>query len=148
MRTLKYLKYLYKHKLYVFQECVKLGIPFRGIIHDWSKFLPSEFIPYKNYFYTEDNSKYNESFDKAWLLHQNRNNHHWQYHVLINDSGVIEALDMPLKLRKEMLADWRGAGRAITGKDDTRDWYLSNKHNMILHVNTRRWVEDQLNLSN
>lgn len=48
---LKYLKSLLLHKWFVFLECRKLGIWWLGIIHDWSKFLPSEFIPYARYFY-------------------------------------------------------------------------------------------------
>ena len=31
---------------YVFVECAKRGILWRGLIHDWSKILPSEFVPY------------------------------------------------------------------------------------------------------
>ena len=47
----KYLKAVLKHKWFVFIECRKLGIPWLGVIHDLSKFLPSEFIPYARYFY-------------------------------------------------------------------------------------------------
>jgi hypothetical protein len=47
----KYLKYVIRHKWYVFLECCNLGIPFRGIFHDLSKFLPDEFFPYMNHFY-------------------------------------------------------------------------------------------------
>ena len=40
---MKYLLYLIKHKWLVFLECCKAGIPWRGILHDLSCFLPSEF---------------------------------------------------------------------------------------------------------
>jgi hypothetical protein len=83
----KYLRYILRHKWYVFVECCRLGIPWRGAI-----------IP----------------------------------------------LRMPLKYRKEMLADWRGAGRAITGKNETRQWYEKNKDNMMLHPETQRWIEANL----
>jgi hypothetical protein len=85
-----------------------------------------------------------EEFDIAWLHHQKRNKHHWQYWVLFEDSGAIIPLRMPLKYCKEMLADWRGAGRAITGKNETRHWYDRNKANMMLHPETRRWIEQNL----
>lgn len=52
-------------------------------------------------------------------------------------------LDIPLRYRKEMVADWRGAGRAL-GKPDTKMWYLGNKDNQFLHPNVRSWVEEQL----
>jgi hypothetical protein len=53
---------------------------------------------------------------------------------------------MPDRYRREMLADWRGAGRAITGQDNTRAWYLKNRENIWLHPTTRTWVEHQLEL--
>jgi hypothetical protein len=40
--------------------------------------------------------------------------------------------------------DTRGAGRAIKGKDETKEWYAANKEKMVLHPETRAWVEDQL----
>lgn len=52
---------------------------------------------------------------------------------------------MPLKYAKEMLADWRGAGKA-QGKPDAKAWYEKNKNNMLLHPETRQWIEEQLEL--
>ena len=43
----------------------------------------------------------------------------------------------------EMLADWRGAGKA-QGKSDTRGFYIANKDRMTLHPETREWIEKQL----
>ena len=40
-----------EHKWRVFLECCRLGIPWLGITHDLSKFLPGEFIAYANYRY-------------------------------------------------------------------------------------------------
>jgi hypothetical protein len=136
-----------------------MGIIWRGIIHDWSKLRPSEFIPYANHFYGDntgikkgrsDSGYYkptntgNPDFDYAWLLHQKRNKHHWQYWILPEDSGGIVIFDMPLKYRKEMLCDWHGAGRAINGKKDTANFYIQNKYNMQLSITTRDWIESQL----
>jgi hypothetical protein len=56
----------------------------------------------------------------------------------------VKALEMPSVYRKEMLADWRGAGRAISGKDDTKNWYTNNRLKMVLGPDTRRWIEEQL----
>jgi hypothetical protein len=50
---------------------------------------------------------------------------------------------MPDKYRREMLADWRGAGRAL-GKPDTQAWYAANRDKMKLHPETRAWIEQQL----
>jgi hypothetical protein len=150
-KHLKYLKYVIKHKFYVFQECFKLGIPLAGIWHDWSKFLPSEWIPYSQYFYgkpygEQKTQQEEDAFDRAWLYHQNRSPHHWQYWVLIQDEGNTIVMPMPDRYRREMLADWRGAGRAMNGKDDTKSWYLKNRNRINLHPETRHWIEQQLGI--
>jgi hypothetical protein len=154
LKHFKYASYLFRHKWYVFIECCKAGIPWRGLVHDLSKFLPSEWIPYANYFYKpkqRDETGYykpcdtgDKAFDYAWLLHQKRNKHHWQWWVLPKGGGGVEILPMPDKYRKEMLADWRGAGRAQGYGDNTNEWYKANRNKMQLHPETRAWVEHQL----
>jgi len=135
-----------------------MGIIWQGIIHDISKLMPSEFIPYANYFYgngnninkSRDKTGYykptnigDSAFDFAWLLHQKRNKHHWQWWVLPEDDGGLKVLNMPLRYRKEMLCDWSGAGRAQGYGDNTINWYQANKNKMQLHKETREWIENE-----
>lgn len=140
-----YLKYLIKHKLCVLIACNKLGVPYwRGLIHDWSKFLPSVWFAYRRAFYKDNGDKtYVETLDfaYAWNRHQKLEPHHWQYWLLTWDRGTTEALEMPEKYVREMIADWIGAGLAITGRRDVADWYTKNKNKMRLHPNTRTLVE-------
>jgi len=147
---LKYLSYITRHKWYVFVECCKLGIPWRGLVHDLSKFLPSEWEPYRlTYCGPWDYDNRPEwvvtAYKYAWLHHQRRNRHHWQYYILIYDNERENdgPLPMPDKYRREMLADWRGAGKAL-GKPDTRAWYNEHKDYTILHPETRDWIERNL----
>lgn len=206
----KYLRYLLRHRWFVMLACFREGLYWQGLIHDWSKFLPSEFLPYARYFYSPiqpgetiyveaDNSGFNAvvvdtrpawhgtkdtdldcrvknpnpgqpsywmlhyeihdridvkaAFNAAWLAHQHRNPHHWQHWVLREDSGATFALPMPQKYRVEMLCDWQGAGRAIHGRYDandpygeTRKWYKDNVSKMVLHADTRAWVEAALGI--
>lgn len=157
-----YLKYVLRHKWYVFLWCCRYGIPFAGIVHDLSKFSPAEWSPYVDKFYGGPYPEANygdmrnqlddmytqpwvdRRFDEAWNHHQKANPHHWQYWVLLEDSGKVEPLDMPLRYRKEMLADWRGAGMAIKGIDETDKWYKANRDKMQLHPATRKWIEWKL----
>jgi hypothetical protein len=141
MKYIKYLSYILRHKWYVFIECMKLGIPWRGLSHDMSKFLPSEFFAYTNFFYGEKDQM---AFDFAWHRHQKRNKHHWQWWILKYDSGKLIIFEMPLKYRKEMLADWRGCSMARTGTDDTANWYKENKDKMQLAPETRKWIESNI----
>ena len=140
----KYLKALLKHKWVVFIECCKRDMPFRGIMHDMSKFLPSEFIPYAQFFYgKEQTDKTADAFELAWLKHQKRNKHHWQWWVINNDSGGYTVLEMPDKIRKELLSDWIGANRNF-GEMALLDWYIQHRKHMILNGHTREWIEENL----
>jgi len=168
MMHLYYLKSQIRHKWFVFLECCKLGIFWLGIIHDLSKFLPSEWLGYARYFYgkypaqnelrgdwrycytgltKEDVEK---QFDEAWLHHQHYNKHHFQYWYLIQDDDPDKPISIPLKYRKEMLADWRGAGIAYTGKDNTDTWYIAHRDRIKiwLHSDTLDWLDHQLGIDN
>ncbi len=154
---LKYLHYVLRHKWFVFIECCRYGLFWQGITHDISKFLPSEFIPYANFFYghrapiRRDSTGYykptetgDQEFDYAWFLHQKRNKHHWQYWVFPDEGGKsFKVVEMPDKYQKEMLCDWLGAGMA-QGTPDSKKWYDAHKDQLVLHSKTRAWIEEQL----
>jgi hypothetical protein len=147
-----------------------MGIIWRGIMHDLSKFLPGEFIPYARYFYGDKNDisrgrdstgyyqagdTISDDFNFAWLLHQKRNRHHWQWWVLPMDDGTVKIFDMPIKYRKEMICDWVGAGKAqgkFSPKNDkyreTRAWYHSAKYKMLLGHDTQEWIEKEIEYEN
>lgn len=195
-KHLNYLKYVVRHKWYVFLACRELGVPFwQSVVHDASKFRPSEWFPYVNYFYglpkvgdlveissyegfygdarivevrrsksarylvemldgsqpapfwahdyeVEGLEKAKQNFDYAWNLHQKRQPHHWQFWLLTFDTGETFPLDMPEKYCREMVADWIGAGRAITGKIEVGTWYAKNRDNIKLTARTRDRVEE------
>ena len=143
-----YLQYIIRHKWYVFLYACKLGIPWLGIAHDMSKFLPSEWQPYKRYFYGhyEGNAleKTRADFDQAWLRHIHRNTHHWQWWVLHEDSGQVICLPMPDRYLREMIADWHGAGRAAGRITSNWQWYQENADKIQLHPSTRYQLEAYL----
>ena len=140
-----YLKYILRHKWFVMVACRRVGAPFwLSIIHDSSKFSWREWSAYAKTFYMPDGSKqYHEtpSFNRAWLHHQHSNKHHWQHWLLRMDSGDIVAIAMPRRYVLEMVADWMGAGRAITGRWECADWYAKNRDRIILHRDTRVLVD-------
>jgi len=150
-KHLKYLRYVIRHKWFVFIECCKLGIPWRGLVHDLSKFRWSEWRPYVWSFngpwkYDDRPLWLRDIFNKAWLLHQHRNPHHWQFWCLRCDTDGETVLQMPDCYMREMLADWRGANKAQggDGKADSLKWYEKNRAKMVLHPDTRIWIEGQL----
>lgn len=64
---------------------------------------------------------------------------------VIGDDGTILNIPMPDACRKEMIADWRGAGKA-QGSPKTWEWWEANKHKLQLHPDTRAWVEVEVAL--
>lgn len=144
---LRYLSYVLRHKWFVLVAGLKVGAPlWRLLIHDWSKFTPAEWRPYVLSFcgpggYANRPPHVVEAFDRAWLHHQHANPHHWQHWVLREDSGATKALPMPVPFVREMVADWMGAGRAITGRWEVAEWYAKNRDKMVLHPATRAFVE-------
>lgn len=159
MKHIKYLKYVLRHRWFVFLECTKEDHFWLGLLHDWSKLLPSEFFPYAEHFYGKgkditsgrDKTGYyrvgdssDSKFNFAWLLHQKRNKHHWQWWILPMDDGTTKVFDMPVKYMIEMICDWRGAGRAQGNKTAVVEWYEKNKDKMTLSSSTRSWIEFEL----
>lgn len=142
-RYLKYLSYVLRHKWFVFLECCNRGLVWRGLIHDLSKLFPSEFIPYAKFFYNKDGTKKqvrdktgyykphdtgDSDFDFAWFLHQKRNNHHWQYHILPKDITGVRIFPMGEESTLEMICDWKGASRAQgVSSGSVLEWYEKNK---------------------
>jgi Family of unknown function (DUF5662) len=136
----EYAAYVARHKWFVLLAGLKTGAPiWRLLIHDWSKLTPAEWSPYVRNFYTD--RKDQAAFDRAWLHHQHRNPHHWQHWLLREDDGDTKALPMPESLVREMVADWMGAGRAITGKWDVVSWYAKNRSKIVLESGTRLAVD-------
>jgi hypothetical protein len=156
---LAYLKYVLRHKWFVFWACLKTGAGiWLGLIHDLSKFLPREWFPYIKQFYNSDGTKkpsirdasgaYDpaaqpKEFQEAWLNHQ-RNRHHWQAWVSIGDGGKLTPILMPKRFLRELIADWMGAGMAQSGKTDPKAFYETNKSKMIFHDQTRQDLEEML----
>lgn len=147
-RHWQYLKYVVRHKWFVFLACFKWHVPlWIAILHDWDKFLPDEWFPYAECFYKPDGTKQyveSEAFTRAWNFHQKRNKHHWQFWLITWDRGVTDSIPMPDLFIREMLADWDGAGRAITGKSNTLEWYSKQRGKIKLHPETQIAVETYL----
>lgn len=139
----QYASYVARHKWFVFRAGLKTRAPiWRLVIHDWSKLSPAEWRPYVATFYgsLSDEPHVKAAFDRAWLHHQHRNPHHWQHWLLREDDGGSKILPMPEHFVREMVADWMGAGRAITGKWEVGLWYSKNADKILLAPETELLV--------
>jgi hypothetical protein len=148
---IEYLKKVLVHKWYVLQACLRLGIPWLGVIHDLSKFSPLEFCTYVRKFgkprdqVTEQDETL---FRRGWLHHQHRNRHHWIYWVVYIPIPGQDwdpewgCVPMPDRFRREMLADFRAMGRQYG--NTAQVWYEKNRDSILLHPDTRVWLEENL----
>ena len=130
--------YIIDHKLKVLIECWKERLYIQGIFHDMSKFSPKEFFPYTKKFFSDTKLTDAEELEwkYAWLHHQHKNKHHWNYWVVNQHSR--EAVPMPTKYLLEMICDWRALFKEpkvmITDK-------------IILHPDTKEELKNLLNKS-
>ena len=151
---LRYLSYVLRHKWHVFVVGRRYGLGlWQLLVHDYSKFSHAEWGPYVRYFYDakgrpvqrrDSTGAYTpsekEAFAVAWMHHWHTNPHHWEWWLTHSKVGEVRPLRMPPKFLFEMVADWKGAGRA-QGTPDTQAWYAANGRFMLLHPDTRRDVE-------
>ena len=127
VRAARHFALVCRHKTYVFLYCAYAGMPFRGFMHDWSKFSPVEFFESVRYF-TGRRSPVGlcreiEGRSLGWLHHKGRNKHHFEYwHDSVDASGsplptpnAIRPIPMPFRYALEMLCDTIAASRAYNG---------------------------------
>jgi len=139
MKLLKHIKLVMKHKWVVFKLCCKVGIPWRGFMHDWSKFSPIEFWESVKYYDGQKSPislcKVDKGYSEAWLHHKGRNKHHPEYWV---DTSLPEkAVILPYNYAAEMICDKIAAGIVYSGKkwqlDTQIKYYMKERECYITH---------------
>lgn len=139
------------HKYWVAKYCFKLGLYWRGVKHDFSKFSPTEFIESAKYYMKTrgkkspiDAAKKDKGWSSAWLHHKGRNDHHYEYWQ-DNFDTTRDALDLPFECAAELICDYLGAGRAYMGNNFTYlkeyEWWISTKYKKLaMHPHIMEFV--------
>lgn len=141
-------KLITKHRWIVFKLCNKAGIPFRGLIHDLSKYSPTEFFESSKYYLGYKSpiqvAREDKQYSLAWLHHKGHNKHHEEYWYDWNAS--IKAPIIPYKYTIEMLCDNLSAGIVYKGEKFTNEyplWYWENKKNKeLFHIKMQQFFEN------
>lgn len=130
---MKYFITILKHKWYVLKYGLKLKCPlYRLLKHDLSKLSPKEFSAYNNHFYGDKT----KSLSKAYLHHQNHNDHHWEYWI---DRTTNKPIPMEYEAILEMVSDWLSACKVYEGdypKPGGWKWLQTTKVFNHLHKET------------
>ena len=116
----KHVRLVIRHKNKVLLHCTKCGIFWRGLVHDLSKFSPTELFESFKY-YPGNRSpiaicRRENGVSHAWLHHKGRNKHHIEY-WLDGDCEVTPL--MPYVYAVECVCDKLAATKIYGGKNYT-----------------------------
>lgn len=108
MHVLKHFLTVSRHRRKVRKLCIKCGLIRQGLLHDLSKYSPSEFWAGAKYYQgTRSPQAYEREvlgYSPAWLHHKGRNKHHFEYWTDFAD-GKRVYVKMPAKYLAEMICD-------------------------------------------
>lgn len=151
----KHFKTITYHKYLVMQGCFKVGLYKQGILHDLSKYSPSEFWVGVKYFQgnrSPNNAEREDiGYSSAWLHHKGRNKHHYEYWLDYSTkeiAGGMTPAPMPPKYIVEMLMDRIAACKVYNGDKYTSasplEYYSQGREKAPLHPETRKLLEKLL----
>ena len=135
------------HKWVVFKLCCKIGEPWRGLVHDLSKYSPTEFWESAKYYVGNHSpiteAKRDKGYSEAWLHHKGRNKHHTHYWVDREAPEVTPII--PYKYAAEMICDKLAAGIIYEGKKWTKEseliyWEEKEKNKLEMNSKTRDFI--------
>lgn len=156
MKAWQHFKTISHHKLLVMKGCFQVGLYRQALLHDLSKYGPTEFLVGCRYFQGNKSpnnaEREQKGYSSAWLHHKGRNKHHLEYWI---DYGVGEqkgmtGMKMPLKYVAEMFIDRMAAAKnyqkeAYTDRSPL-EYYEQGKDYCILHAETRALLERLLHM--
>ena len=153
IKAIKHFNTITKHRHKVIVHCAKAGIFWQGLLHDLSKYSPTEFLTgARHYLGTRSpNEKERElyGYSKAWLHHKGRNRHHFEYWTDYSKATrKVEPVKMPYNYLAEMFCD-RLAASKIYNKDNYNDaaplaYFSRSKSTRFIHPETSDELEELL----
>lgn len=157
MKAWKHFKTITYHKYLVMQGCFQVGLYKQGLLHDMSKYSPSEFLVGAKYYQgtrSPNNAEREDiGYSSAWLHHKGRNKHHYEYwidYAAHEIAGGMAPAPMPSEYVVEMLMDRIAACKVYNGDKytDASPWeyYARGRENTPLHPETRALLEKLLKM--
>jgi len=151
MHIWKHFKTITHHKNMVMAMCFRVGLYKQGLLHDLSKYMPSEFWVGAKYYQGTQSPNNAERKDKgysaAWLHHKGRNKHHYEYwfdYGLHKGDGIVP-VRMPTRYVVEMFIDRIAASKNYNRGNYTDDmpltYYERGRAADLMHEDTRRTLE-------
>ena len=139
------------HRWKVCSHCFRVGLYWRGLTHDLSKYSPTEFWTGAKYYQgTRSPNSYERElygYSAAWMHHKGRNRHHFEYWTDYGVSGEgIIGVEMPKKYVAEMFCDRLAASKVYRGQDfqpgDPYQFFqYGKKKRLLMHPATSELLE-------
>ncbi len=141
-----HLRTINRHKRLVMHYCFKAGLYRQGIMHDLSKYSPTEFLVGVKYFSGTRSPNAIEreklGYSGAWLHHKGRNKHHFEYWIDNRPDGDrnMAGVKMPVRYVVEMFCDRIAACRVYLGEKYTDaspyEYYERSHAHYMIHPET------------
>lgn len=148
MKFFKHLWVVIKHKSNVLYYASKLGIFWTGLVHDLTKFTPTEFNRSVKYFHGKKSPTIverasHDNFSYICVAHTGRNKHHWQYWVdYTNTDFIINRI--PYKRSLEYVADVLSASRVYNPINYTPmvayNYFADHSKFYLMHPATKEFI--------
>ena len=147
-KGIAHLKTILYHKYLVMQGCFRVGLYYQGIVHDLSKFSPTEFMVGVKYIQGDRSPNNAErediGYSSAGLHHKGRNKHHFEYWIdysAVEIKGGMAPAPMPVRYVIEMFMD-RVAASKVYLKENYTDKeplkYFMRGKDCAMHPKTKR----------
>lgn len=168
MKPWKHFRTITKHKNLVMVGCFKIGLIKQGLLHDMSKYSPSEFwvgAKYYQGFMSPNNAeRKDKGVSMAWLHHKGRNKHHLEYWIdyaidekesnpdgpLKKDHGHMGGMKMPIRYVCEMFIDRVSASKNYQKEKYTNEsallYFYNSRDAYIIHQETALLLEYMLTM--
>lgn len=150
MKWYQHLKTINHHKWLVLKHCFRCGLYKQGLLHDMSKYTPTEFLVGVKYYqgYRSPNiaEREEKGYTLAWLHHKGRNKHHLEYWIdySLDENVGMTGMEMPVNYVVEMFCD-RVAASKNYNKEKYKDsdalaYFLKEEKHYMLHENTKKLI--------
>ncbi|MDD3369506.1 MAG: DUF5662 family protein [Lachnospiraceae bacterium] len=152
MKAINHFITITQHRRLVRQGCFKVGLYWRGMTHDLSKYSPTEFLVGVKYYQgnrsPNNAEREDKGFSEAWLHHKGRNKHHYEYWIDYSNKGIpggFAPAPMPDQYIVEMFMDRVAACKIYQKEKYTQEsplaYYESGKLPPPLHEKTKTMLE-------
>jgi hypothetical protein len=148
MKFFKHLWVVIKHKSNVLYYASKLGIFWTGLVHDLTKFTPTEFNRSVKYFHGKKSPTIverasHDNFSYICVAHTGRNKHHWQYWVDYTRWEIV-VNKIPYRHALEYVADVLSASKVYNPKGFNfmvaHDYFKEHSKTYLMHPATKEFI--------